>query len=81
MSNKHSAPDRTDRLRTRIRYRLDTLLSRGTWAVLLGLGVVTLLAIAVSAGLLAIFRVTLAGSSDGSWLEDSWQSLLRTLDS
>ena len=47
-------------LRNRVRYRFDNLLSRGTWAVLLWLGAVTLLAVLVSSGLLAVFRVDLA---------------------
>lgn len=68
-------------LRTRIRYRFDNLLARGTWAVLLWLGVVTLIAVLVSSGLLALFAVDLAGSQDNTWIEDFWQSLLRILDS
>lgn len=67
-------------LRNRLRYRFDNLLSRGTWAVLLWLGVVTLAAVLVSSGLLAVFGVDLAGSEDNSWLEDFWQSVLRILD-
>ena len=68
-------------LRNRVRYRFDNLLSRGTWAVLLWLGVVTLVAVLISSGLLAVFRVDLAGSQENSWLEDFWQSTLRILDS
>ncbi len=67
-------------LRQRIRYRFDNLLARGTWAVLLWLGAVTLLAVIISSALLALFQVTLSGSADKSWLEDAWQSLLRILD-
>ena len=67
-------------LRRRLRYRFDNILSRGTWAVLLWLGIATLAVIGFSSLLLTIFNVTLSGSSSGSWLEDFWQSTLRTLD-
>jgi hypothetical protein len=67
-------------LRTRIRYRFDNVLARGTWAVLVWLGVVTLAAVLVSSSLLALFRVTFAGSEENSFVEDFWQSLLRTVD-
>lgn len=67
-------------LRQRARYHLDNLLSRGTWAVLVWLGAITLLIVLVSSALLAIFGVTFAGSEGESWLEDFWQSLLRTID-
>ncbi len=66
--------------RRRMRYRFDNVLSRGTWAVLLWLGLATLLAILLSSLLLTVFDVTLAGSEDTSWPEDFWQSLLRTID-
>ncbi len=67
-------------LRSRLRYRFDNLLARGTWAVLLWLGGVTLVTVLVSSLLLAAFDVEFAGSQDASWLEDFWQSLLRVFD-
>jgi hypothetical protein len=67
-------------LRHRFRYRFDNLLSRGTWAVLLWLGAVTVVAVLVSSALLAAFGVTFSGSENASWIEDFWQSLLRVLD-
>jgi len=48
--------------------------------VLLWLGAVTLVAVLISSGLLAVFGVDLAGSQENSWLEDFWQSVLRILD-
>lgn len=68
-------------LRHRMRYRFDNLLARGTTAALLWLGAVTIGAVLLSSLLLTVFGVTLAGSNERSWLEDFWQSLLRTLDS
>ncbi len=76
----HDPTDGPDRLRDRIRYRFDNLLARGMWAVLVWLGLITLLAILLSSALLAIFGVTFAGSDDSGWIEDFWQSLLRILD-
>ncbi len=66
--------------RQRLRYRFDNLLARGTWATLIWLGIVTLVVVAVSALLLALFDVALSGSEDASYFEDFWQSLLRVLD-
>ncbi len=73
---------RSDRagLGHRLRYLFDNLLARGTWAALVWLGVVTLIAVLCSAFLLAIFNVTFSGSNEDSWMEDFWQSLLRMLD-
>jgi hypothetical protein len=67
-------------LRERARYRLDNLLARGTVATLISLGIVAGAAVLVSSLLLAIFDVTFAGSQDGGWLEDLWQSTLRVMD-
>jgi len=67
-------------LRERIRYRFDNVLARGTGAALFWLGAVTVAAVLVSSVLLSIFGVTLSGSTNGTWAEDIWQSLLRILD-
>ncbi len=66
--------------RNRVRYRFDRLLSRGTWAVLLWLGILTFLVVVFSAALLTISGVTFSGSESTSVLEDFWQSLLRVID-
>ena len=67
-------------LRSRVRYRFDNLLSRGTWAVLLFLGAATLVVLVVSAVVLALAGVTFGGSEGTSFLEDFWQSMLRVID-
>ena len=66
--------------RQRLRYRFDGLLARGTWAVLLWLGLVTFAVVLFASFLLRRGGVSLAGSEDAGWFEDFWQSLLRTLD-
>ncbi|HSJ43158.1 MAG TPA: hypothetical protein VK923_00560 [Euzebyales bacterium] len=80
MSEQRRSSGNGPGLRSHVRYRFDNLLARGTWAVLLWLGVVTLVAVLVSSSLLAVFGVDFAGSQDSSWLEDFWQSLLRVFD-
>ncbi len=67
-------------LRERLRYRFDNVLARGTTAALAWLGVVTLAAVLFSAVLLTVFGVTFAGSTESGLIEDTWQSLLRILD-
>ncbi len=78
--SRRGSPDARTTWRQFLRYRFDGLLARGTWAVLLWLGIVTFAVVLVASFLLRRGGVTLAGSEDASWFEDFWQSLLRTLD-
>ena len=80
MAQSGKSPSADVGLRDRYRYRLDNLLSRGVWAVLVWLGVVTLLVVLISSVVLAVFSVTFSGSDGESWREGFWQSLLRTID-
>ena len=64
--------ERSPGLRQRLRYRFDNLLARGTWAVLVWLGLVTLLTILLSGVLLTLFGVSYTSNEDSSWLEDVW---------
>lgn len=70
---------RLGRARALVRYRVDNLLSRGVWAVLLWLGAATAVVVLLSSVLLAASGLTFSGENT-SWIEDVWQSLLRTLD-
>lgn len=67
-------------MRNRLRYRFDNLLSRGTGAALLFLAAITALGVLVASMLLVVFPARFEGSEGDSWLEDSWQSLLRVID-
>jgi Trk K+ transport system NAD-binding subunit len=67
-------------LRHRARYRFDNLLSKGTSAVLISLGAITFATVVLSSLLLAVAGVTFASSNGDSFIEDFWQSLLRTMD-
>ena len=80
MPEQERNPANARRLRNRIRYHFDNLLSRGTWAVLLWLFAITLLVVLISSLLLTAFGVNLGGSNDDTWIEDFWQSAMRTLD-
>jgi hypothetical protein len=79
VSRRRGSDDRTT-WRQYLRYRFDGLLARGTWAVLLWLGIVTFAVVLTASFLLRRAGVTLAGSEDAGWFEDFWQSMLRTLD-
>jgi Castor and Pollux, part of voltage-gated ion channel/Calcium-activated potassium channel slowpoke-like RCK domain len=79
MSRRQGSDDRTT-WREYLRYRFDALLARGTWAVLLWLGILTFAVVLTASFLLRRAGVTLAGSEDAAWFEDFWQSMLRTLD-
>jgi hypothetical protein len=79
MTRRGGSDDRTT-WRQFLRYRFDVLLARGTWAVLLWLGIVTFAVVLIASLLLRRAGVSLAGSEDAGWFEDFWQSLLRTLD-
>ena len=79
MNRRRSSDDRTT-WRQFLRYRFDALLARGTWAVLLWLGIITFVVVLIASLLLRRAGITLAGSEDAGWFEDFWQSLLRTLD-
>ena len=68
--------------REKIRYRFDNYMSRGTLALILGLGVISFLLICLAAAI-----VTLGGRSvhpdnvdQFTFVEAFWESLLRTLD-
>lgn len=73
-------PTRKVTIRSRLRYRLDNLLSRGTGAALLFLAAITAVGVLVASLLLAVFPARFEGSEGDSWIEDSWQSLLRVID-
>ncbi len=79
MRRRSGSDDRTT-WRQFLRYRFDVLLARGTWAVLLWLGIVTFAVVLTSSFLLRRAGVSLAGSENAGWFEDFWQSLMRTFD-
>lgn len=79
-SRARSGTSRHDGVGDRLRYRFDNLLARGVWAVLAWLALVTVAVALVSSVLLRIAGLSFASDEQSSWLEDLWQSLLRTID-
>lgn len=75
---EHDRP--THGARNWIRYHFENLLSRGTWAVLLWLFAITAAVVLLSSVVLTTLDVSLGGSDGDSWIEDFWQSAMRTLD-
>jgi voltage-gated potassium channel Kch len=68
-------------LSDRLRYTFDNLMSRGTAAQIIGLGIITLLFIAGSAAIVTFSGVAVADEGNGPDLNEMiWRSLLRTLD-
>jgi hypothetical protein len=64
-----------------LRYRFDNFMSRGTIALVLGLFVVTLLMILISATIFVIARLGVpAGDQALSFSEALWQATMRTID-
>jgi len=66
--------------RERFQYWLDNQFSRGTGALILWLGILSLAVIVVAGGIIALLGIAPAGSERLSFLEAAWQSLMRTLD-
>ncbi|MDQ1695725.1 MAG: hypothetical protein QOJ03_1078 [Frankiaceae bacterium] len=66
-------------LNDRLRYRWDTLLARGTVAVIAWLGVFTLLLVVVAGLVIRIADVKIDGERPG-FFEGVWQSLMRAMD-
>jgi Trk K+ transport system NAD-binding subunit len=66
--------------RARLRYRFDTVMSRGTGIVILWLAGITFGLVFVAALVLTIFGIGINEDKTPSLLERFWQSLLRILD-
>ncbi len=65
----------------RLRYGFDNSMSRGAIALIGYLGLVSLIVIAFFALILVIFRIDPGDGSPPGFIEASWLSLMRTLDS
>ena len=67
-------------IRARLRYAFDNSMSKGAIAMIAWLAAATVV-ILVGAGLiLTVFGIIQAGGDKASFLENAWQSLMRTLD-
>ena len=81
-SSHHRRAPKRPGLGARLRYRFDLTLSRGSGALIGWLGLVTLVFVAVTGLLLhaAIESTADADRSDNTFVENTWQALMRTLD-
>ncbi len=64
-----------------LRYRFDNFMSKGTGALIAGLGVLSLIVIAVMGAIISLAGIAPEGSTSGlSFWEAAWESMMRTLD-
>lgn len=71
---------KTYTFREKIRYAIDNIFSRGTLALILWLGVLSLIIILLSAALITLLGVKVADVQALSFGEAVWASLMRTMD-
>lgn len=64
----------------KLKYRFDTMMSRGPLAVIVWLAVATLLLVIIAAAVIAAFGILPEETEHMSFIEAFWQSLMRTLD-
>ncbi|HPS84938.1 MAG TPA: hypothetical protein PLA88_11500, partial [Bacteroidales bacterium] len=64
----------------KLKYRFDSMMSRGPLAVIVWLAVATLLLVIIAAGFIASFGISPEDTENMSFIEAFWQSLMRTLD-
>lgn len=63
-----------------LRYEFDNLMARGSFVLIAGLGVLSLLMILVAASIISFFRIAPANSAELPFAEAFWLSLMRSLD-
>lgn len=68
-------------LGARLRYAFDKSMAGGTVALIGWLAIVSLVIIAIAGAFLALTRISPAGEEPMSFVEGTWASLMRTLDS
>jgi voltage-gated potassium channel Kch len=65
----------------KLRYKFDNLMSRGPIAMIGLLGFMSLLVVITAGAVIALFQVTQEGGEPMGFIEGTWQSLMRALDS
>ncbi len=68
------------KLKDRLQYAIDNEFSKGSGALILWLGVLSVLIIAIMALIVSLFKISPTGEGPISFLEAFWLSLMRTLD-
>ncbi|MFL5763787.1 MAG: CASTOR/POLLUX-related putative ion channel [Bacteroidia bacterium] len=64
----------------RLRYKFDNTMSKGTPALIMWLGITSLVVVLVSGLTLFLFKITGEGEEPLSFIEGAWRSLMRTMD-
>lgn len=68
------------RLVSKLRYRFDNTISRGTLPVILWLATGVAIVVVIGGAIIAVAHRTFGGQTDDSVLESIWQSMLRVID-
>lgn len=64
-----------------LRYKFDNLMSKGPIAMISLLGIMSLLVVVIAGFVISLFQITPEGEEPMGFIEGSWQSLMRALDS
>ncbi|MBK9072350.1 MAG: hypothetical protein IPL79_15320 [Myxococcales bacterium] len=67
-------------VRAKLRYAFDNSMSKGAIAMIAWLAAVTIVILLFAAVILSVFGIIQDGGGDASFIENAWQSLMRTLD-
>jgi ion channel POLLUX/CASTOR len=67
-------------LRNRIKYSFDNTMSRGASALVMWLGLLSLLVVLGAGMIIVLFGIAPAGEESLDFLEGAWRSMMRTLD-
>ena len=62
-------------------YKFDNLMSKGPIAMIALLAIMSLLVVIIAGAVLWLFNISPLGANSMGFIEGSWQSLMRTLDS
>jgi voltage-gated potassium channel Kch len=65
----------------KLRYKFDNLMSKGPIAMISLLGIMSLLVVIMAGVVISLFQITPEGEEPMGFIEGSWQSLMRALDS
>lgn len=68
-------------LAQKLRYRFDNLMSKGPIAMIALLGIMSLLVVVIAGAVISLFHIAREGEEPMGFIESTWQSLMRALDS
>lgn len=65
----------------KLRYKFDNLMSKGPIAMIALLGLMSLLVVVIAGAVISLFQINREGEEPMGFIEGTWQSLMRALDS